>query len=91
MFPTPTAMPITIASEATRRLHGPAAYRHLRRPSAAARSAGDGCPNDIVFSQDVVARHARLEWYPEDARPARPETLNPAQWSRRRPVAAGDR
>jgi S-DNA-T family DNA segregation ATPase FtsK/SpoIIIE len=50
----------------------------------------DGCPNDIVFSQDVIARHARLEWYPEDARPARPETLNPAQWSRRRPVAAGD-
>lgn len=50
----------------------------------------DGCPNDIVFSQDVIARHARLEWYPEDARPADPETLNPAQWSRRRPVAAGD-
>lgn len=50
----------------------------------------DGCPNDIVFSQDVIARHARLKWYPEDARPARPETLNPAQWSRRRPVAAGD-
>lgn len=50
----------------------------------------DGCPDDIVFSQDVIARHARLEWYPEDARPADPQTLNPAQWSRRRPVAAGD-
>ncbi len=50
----------------------------------------DGCPDDIVFSQDVIARHARLEWYPEDARPADPDTLNPAQWSRRRPVAAGD-
>ena len=50
----------------------------------------DGCPNDIVFSQDVIARHARLEWYPENARPVDPETLNPAQWSRRRPVAAGD-
>ena len=50
----------------------------------------DGCPNDIVFSQDVIARRARLEWYPEDTRPVPPETLNPAQWSRRRPVAMGD-
>ena len=50
----------------------------------------DGCPNDIVFCQDVIARRARLEWYSEVARPASPETLNPAQWSRRRPVAAGD-
>lgn len=50
----------------------------------------DGCPEDIVFSQDVIARHARLEWYPENARPATPERLNPAQWSRRRPVATGD-
>lgn len=50
----------------------------------------DGCPEDIVFSQDVIARHARLEWYPADARPAEPETLNPAQWSRRRPIATGD-
>lgn len=50
----------------------------------------DGCPDDIVFSQDVIARHARLEWYPEDARPVDPQMLNPAQWSRRRPVATGD-
>jgi DNA segregation ATPase FtsK/SpoIIIE, S-DNA-T family len=50
----------------------------------------DGCLNDIVFSQDVIARRARLEWYPEDAQPVAPEVLNPAQWSRRRPVAAGD-
>jgi DNA segregation ATPase FtsK/SpoIIIE, S-DNA-T family len=50
----------------------------------------DGCPNDIVFSQDLIARHGKLEWYPEKARPADPVTLNPAQWSRRRPLAAGD-
>jgi len=50
----------------------------------------DGCPNDIVFSQDVIARRARLEWYPEDPRPVPAEMLNPAQWSRRRPVAMGD-
>ena len=50
----------------------------------------DGCPEDIVFCQDVIARHARLEWYPVDARPADPAMLNPAQWSRRRPIATGD-
>jgi S-DNA-T family DNA segregation ATPase FtsK/SpoIIIE len=50
----------------------------------------DGCPDDIVFSQDVIARHARLEWYLEEATPADPQLLNPAQWSRRRPVATGD-
>ncbi len=49
----------------------------------------DGCPEDIVFSQDVVARHARLEWYTTGARPAGTD-LNPAQWSRRRPAATGD-
>ena len=38
----------------------------------------------------MIARHARPEWYPEDIRPVPPETLNPAQWSRRRPVAVGD-
>ncbi len=50
----------------------------------------DGCPHDIVFSQDVIARRARLEWYPEDTQPVPPEMLNPAQWSRRRPAAMGD-
>ena len=29
----------------------------------------DGCPYDIVFSQDVIARHATVEWYPESSRP----------------------
>jgi len=50
----------------------------------------DGCPEDIVFSQDVIARHARLAWYPTAARPIDGESLNPAQWSRRRPIATGD-
>ena len=49
----------------------------------------DGCPEDIVFSQDVIARRARLEWYSVGARPAQPD-LNPARWSRRRPAAIGD-
>lgn len=49
----------------------------------------DGCPEDIVFSQDVIARRARLEWYAVGARPAEPD-LNPARWSRRRPAAIGD-
>lgn len=50
----------------------------------------DGCPADIVFSQDVIARHARLEWFPQDARPAEATTLVPSRWSRRRPAARDD-
>ena len=50
----------------------------------------DGCPYDIVFSQDVIARHARVEWYPESAKPLVLENLVPPRWSRRRPAAKDD-
>lgn len=50
----------------------------------------DGPPADIVFLQDVIARHARLEWYPEIAKPVENELLIPARWSRRRPSAVDD-
>lgn len=50
----------------------------------------DGCPADITFSQDVIARHAKLEWYAQDARPADAATLVPSRWSRRRPAARDD-
>jgi len=50
----------------------------------------DGRPYDIVFSQDVISRHAVLEWYSEAAEPADLDTLLPARWSRRRPAAADD-
>jgi len=50
----------------------------------------DGRPEDIVFLQDVIARHAQLAWYPVSGRAAHPEALNPAQWSRRRPMAPAD-
>ena len=50
----------------------------------------DGRPYDIVFSQDVISRHAVLEWHQEGARPADLETLLPARWSRRRPAAVDD-
>lgn len=50
----------------------------------------DGCPYDIVFSQDVISRHARVEWFPEKADPADFTTLMPSSWSRRRPAAADD-
>ncbi len=50
----------------------------------------DGCPYDIVFSQDVISRHAKVEWYPESADPADFRTLLPSRWSRRRPAAADD-
>jgi len=50
----------------------------------------DGCPYDIVFSQDVISRHARLEWHKETADPDDITSLLPSRWSRRRPAAADD-
>lgn len=50
----------------------------------------DGCPYDIVFSQDVISRHAQIEWYPEFVDPADFRALLPSRWSRRRPAAADD-
>ena len=53
-------------------------------------SKKEGLPTDIVFSQDVIARHARVEWYSESARPASRDSFVPARWSRRRPAAVDD-
>lgn len=50
----------------------------------------DGPPADIVFLQDVIARHASLDWYPEACNPVEVETFIPARWSRRRPSATDD-
>jgi len=50
----------------------------------------DGHPYDIVFSQDVISRHAQLEWYLEPGEPADIRTLLPSRWSRRRPAARDD-
>ena len=45
----------------------------------------DGPPADMVFLQDVIARHAGMEWYTETCMPVDSETFIPARWSRRRP------
>jgi len=50
----------------------------------------DGPPFDIVFLQDVIARKAKLEWYPVDAAPMDSSTFVPSRWSRRRPSAFDD-
>lgn len=50
----------------------------------------DGCPYDIVFSQDVISRHAYIWWHSESADPADFRTHLPSRWSRRRPAAADD-
>jgi S-DNA-T family DNA segregation ATPase FtsK/SpoIIIE len=50
----------------------------------------DGPPADIVFLQDVIARHASLDWYPEACDPIKMDTFVPARWSRRRPSATDD-
>lgn len=50
----------------------------------------DGPPADMVFLQDVIARHAGLEWYPETCDPVDSASFIPARWSRRRPSAIDD-
>ncbi|QDT51711.1 FtsK-like domain-containing protein [Symmachiella dynata] len=50
----------------------------------------DGCPHDVSFSQDVIARHAELEWCPESYEPISLGELIPPRWSRRRPAAKDD-
>ena len=50
----------------------------------------DGPPADVVFLQDVIARHAGLEWYTETCVPVVSETFIPARWSRRRPSPSDD-
>lgn len=50
----------------------------------------DGPPTDVVFLQDVIARHAELEWYTEDATPVSWAEWVPSRWSRRRPAASDD-
>ncbi len=47
----------------------------------------DGPPADIVFLQDVIARHAGIEWYHETCDPVDSISFIPARWSRRRPSA----
>jgi len=57
---------------------------------APAPAPNESCPYDIVFSQDVIARHADIEWHWEDATPTELVRLFPARWSRRRPSAQDD-
>ena len=57
---------------------------------APAPSDQDGPPTDIVFLQDVIARHAKIEWYAENARFIDEMDLVPARWSRRKASAKDD-
>lgn len=50
----------------------------------------DGAPADIVFLQDVIARHAGLEWYLETCVTVDAAHFIPARWSRRRPSPSDD-
>ncbi|MDQ8203345.1 FtsK/SpoIIIE domain-containing protein [Pelagicoccus sp. SDUM812003] len=51
---------------------------------------GDGPPIDVVFLQDVIARHAQLDWYPETTKPIPVSEWVPQRWSKRRPAAKDD-
>ena len=50
----------------------------------------DGPPADLVFLQDVIARHAGLDWFSETCNSVESATFIPARWSRRRPSATDD-
>jgi S-DNA-T family DNA segregation ATPase FtsK/SpoIIIE len=50
----------------------------------------DGPPTDLVFLDDVIARHAKFEWFLESAKPVPLLELSPSRWSRRRPAAEDD-
>jgi S-DNA-T family DNA segregation ATPase FtsK/SpoIIIE len=57
---------------------------------APVRDPKDGPSTDIVFLQDVIARHASVEWYSETSNPVDSATFIPARWSRRRPSPTDD-
>ncbi len=57
---------------------------------APVRDPKEGPPTDIVFLQDVIARHAGVEWYTESSVPVESATFIPARWARRRPSAIDD-
>lgn len=57
---------------------------------APVRDPKDGPAADLVFLQDVIARHAGVEWYVENSDPVASPSFIPAQWSRRRPAAIDD-
>ncbi len=50
----------------------------------------DGPPADMVFLQDVIARHAGMDWYTETCVPVESGNFIPARWSRRRPSPSDD-
>ena len=57
---------------------------------APVRDPKEGPPTDIVFLQDVIARHASVEWYTETSFPVQSASFIPARWARRRPSAMDD-
>lgn len=77
------------ASEATRDFMARLRIGIMAEQASAA-SPSEGLPNDIVFSQDVIARHARLEWHAEDATPVELSNWIPPRWSRRKPTSTED-
>ena len=78
-----------VASEATRDFMARLRIG-IMADEAAPPPEGEGPPTDIVFLQDVIARHAQMEWYAEDAAPIPLDEWVPPRWSRRRPAASDD-
>lgn len=78
-----------VASEATRDFMARLRIG-IMADEAAPPAEGEGPPTDIVFLQDVIARHAQMEWLLEDAAPVKLDEWIPPRWSRRRAAASDD-
>jgi len=58
---------------------------------APAGSSRDGPPYDLVFCHDVISRQARLDWADVEPIVRSAEDIDAGQWSRRQPLARGER
>ncbi|HEX8554219.1 MAG TPA: FtsK/SpoIIIE domain-containing protein, partial [Sphingomonas sp.] len=54
-------------------------------------SGRDGPPYDLVFCHDVISRQARLDWTDVEAITLPAESIDAGHWSRRQPLALGER
>ncbi len=58
---------------------------------APAGSSRDGPPYDLVFCHDVISRQARLDWTDVEPIVMPAEAIDVGHWSRRQPLARGER
>ncbi len=78
-----------VASEATRDFMARLRIGIMAEEATVPREA-DGPEQDLVILQDVIARHARLDWQMETATEVPFDDWVPTRWMRRKPAATDD-